>query len=668
MRATQPARLFGFRHSRSLFPAIFRTSLALVLLGSCAAVRAADWPPLVPAELAMKDNPAEPGSDAMILYREQVADATRSFETFYYRIKIFNAAGKKHADVEIPFVKGFEDIRDVHGRTVHPDGQSLEFDGKVLEKLVVKAGSIKVLTKSITMPDVTAGSIIEYRYKIQLDPNRLYNTTWNVQEGLYTQHAHFVYLPYRESNAGMFWRSLRLPPGMSPQKQKDGSYLLDANDLPGVPEEEYMLPVADIRGVMEFIYAVDTPTKNPQDYWNTVAKRWYGENSDFIGKHSEIKQAADQAVAPGDSPEEKLRKLYLRAQQVKNYQLDEDKTAQEAKRDNQKENKNVADVLKHGYGSGMDINRLFIALAQAEGFDAETVWSASRTDSAFHMELEDPKELNNEFVWVHTEAKDYFADPAVPWCPFGVVPWYDTAITVMRLTKQGAVFVSVPANPTSQASVTRHADLAIDDDGKVTGTFRATFIGDRALGWRQDARNKDDAARKKMMLDELKQWFPVDTKIEITAINNWDKGDQPLEVVSTIETTGLLQSAGRRVLLPVDIYTSGRPQIFEHENRKQSVYFAYPYEETDEIRMRLPLTWKIESLPKPQTVDPGGKIHYELAATQDGGYMNIKRTISVGGIIYPVNQYSALRHFFGTVKANDEQQAIFQTGSGSGKN
>ena len=208
MRATQPARLIRFSYRRLLVQCVFLAAPIFLILVTGAAARAADWPPLVTAELAMKDNAAEPGSDAMILYREQLADATKSFETFYYRIKIFNQAGKKYADVEIPFVKGREDIREVHGRTVHPDGQSLEFDGKVYEKLVVKAGSIKVLMKSITLPDVTPGSIIEYRYKAQRDPDLIYNTIWHVQEGLYTQHAHFVYRPYQNNSVlapGMFW-------------------------------------------------------------------------------------------------------------------------------------------------------------------------------------------------------------------------------------------------------------------------------------------------------------------------------------------------------------------------------------------------------------------------------------------------------------------------------
>src|ERR1035441_5992606 len=78
----------------------------------------ADWPPIDPGELAMKDNPVSPGSLAMVLSREEVVNSKDSTEVYYYRIKIFTEEGKQHADIGIPFVKGQFDIKDVRARTI----------------------------------------------------------------------------------------------------------------------------------------------------------------------------------------------------------------------------------------------------------------------------------------------------------------------------------------------------------------------------------------------------------------------------------------------------------------------------------------------------------------------------------------------------------------------
>jgi len=57
----------------------------------------------------------------------------------------------------------------------------------------VKSGDVKILEKTFSLPDVTPGSIIEYRYKIQRDADALYNILWHIQDDLYTRRAHFVF-------------------------------------------------------------------------------------------------------------------------------------------------------------------------------------------------------------------------------------------------------------------------------------------------------------------------------------------------------------------------------------------------------------------------------------------------------------------------------------------
>ena len=129
-----------------------------------------DWQPIDPADLALKDNPKAPGADAMILYRDSMVEARTSPPTSsIIRIKIFTQAGAKRADVEIPFVKGFDDIRDIRARTIRPDGTVVNFGGKPFEKTVVKVSGLKYLAKTFTLPDVQPGCLIEYKYRDQYD-------------------------------------------------------------------------------------------------------------------------------------------------------------------------------------------------------------------------------------------------------------------------------------------------------------------------------------------------------------------------------------------------------------------------------------------------------------------------------------------------------------------
>ena len=115
------------------------TFLAFVLLSAAAFARqpsaaSDDWLPIPPADLALKDNPADPGASAMILYRDgEVVSQDFSIHE-YVRIKIFTQEGIKEGDVKLPFARPYTDIVDIRARTIHPDGSIVNFDGKVVEK------------------------------------------------------------------------------------------------------------------------------------------------------------------------------------------------------------------------------------------------------------------------------------------------------------------------------------------------------------------------------------------------------------------------------------------------------------------------------------------------------------------------------------------------------
>ena len=73
-----------------------------------------DWLPIPPADLALKDNPADPGASAMILYRDgEVVSQDFSIHE-YVRIKIFTQEGIKEGDVKLPFAET------IHGHRGYP--------------------------------------------------------------------------------------------------------------------------------------------------------------------------------------------------------------------------------------------------------------------------------------------------------------------------------------------------------------------------------------------------------------------------------------------------------------------------------------------------------------------------------------------------------------------
>ena len=117
----------------------------LLSLGAAYALAAGDdFPPVNPQELAMKQDASNPTASALILYRESNTNNVESVKTEYYRVKIFTEAGKKYADIEVPYDKEIFSVYDVKARTIRPVCTLVPFNGKVFDKVLATRGGLNV--------------------------------------------------------------------------------------------------------------------------------------------------------------------------------------------------------------------------------------------------------------------------------------------------------------------------------------------------------------------------------------------------------------------------------------------------------------------------------------------------------------------------------------------
>jgi len=107
--------------------------LAMWMLVAQEAKAGVGFQPASSDELKLTSEPQAPGAPAIILYRQVDRDdnGQTSHEDDYLRIKILTEDGRKYANVEIPFLKGSQDVVKVKARTIRPDGSIADFGGQV---------------------------------------------------------------------------------------------------------------------------------------------------------------------------------------------------------------------------------------------------------------------------------------------------------------------------------------------------------------------------------------------------------------------------------------------------------------------------------------------------------------------------------------------------------
>jgi hypothetical protein len=179
--------------------------------------------------------------------------------------------------------------------------------------------------------------------------------------------------------------------------------------------------------------------------------------------------------------------------------------------------------------------------------------------------------------------------------------------------------------------------------------------------------HSDDADRKKFLEDEVKEYVPVATEVDLTNQPDWKSASQPLVAEFNIKIPGWVAGAGRRALLPVGLFSATEKHIFEHANRVYPIYFQFPLEKVDDVTIDLPLGWQVQSLPQAQNQN-GHVVAYNLLAEKSASSLHLTRKITVDFLLIEAKYYPALRNFFQVVRTGDEEQIVLQPGTASASN
>jgi transglutaminase-like putative cysteine protease len=627
--------------------------------------------PVSPDELKMTSEPLAPGAPAIILYRQvdRVDDLRTPHEDNYFRIKILTEEGRKYADIEIPFFKENQDVVHIRAHTIKPDGSIVDFGGQVFEKSIVKSRGVKYLAKTFTLPDIQVGGIIEYYYTVDMKENFIYDSHWILSHELFTRKARFSLKPFIDTSTSginatlnLRWSWHGLQPGTEPKQDPADRFhivRMEASDIPAFQTEDFMPPENELKSRVDFIYYRDLYVKDADTYWKRLGKERNSQLESFIGKRKAMEDAVVQIVSPTDPPEAKLHKIYDRVQHLRNTSYEPRKTEEELKRDKEKTAENVEDIWKRGYGNGVQLTWLFLALARATGLEAYGCWVSARNQYFFSPSTMQGGKLNANVVLVKLNGKDLYFDPGAAFTPYGMLIWYETGTPGLRLDKDGGTWITTALPASAESRIERNAKLKLSDAGDLEGTLTITHIGLEAMHRRLEFRNSDDVSRKKFLEDEVKGQVPAAVEVDLTNKPDWAGSETPLVAEFQIKIPGWVAGAGKREVMLAGVFTAAEKTMFEHANRVHPVYFEYPFEKVDDVTIDLPLGWQVGAVPSPLN-DDGHVVMYSLKVEKDKNTVHVQRKLSVDFMILDQKYYSGLRHFFQTVRTEDEQQIVLQ--------
>jgi hypothetical protein len=523
--------------------------------------------------------------------------------------------------------------------------------------VVFKGKGLRVRVQAFTLPEVSAGDIVEYQYELHYGEKGLRHHHWTVQHDLYAVKEHF-WFRYDKKYSIKWLQTAGLL--QSPEHDAKACVLqMDSANIAPFESEEQMPPEEGYKLQVKFFYTSPFMS-SPSSYWYETGRWWSQGIEYFLGNHKEIASAAAEAIGTETDPEKKLRKLYDRAQAIRNISYERQRTQKEQKKEELKESKNVVDVLRHGYGNRNEVTLFFVALARGAGFTASLALASGRESRLFDKEVLSFSQLDSEIAIVRLNGKRLFLDPGTRYCPYGLLRWIRTGTAAMDMSNPGD-FISTPGAGEESALISRSAEMKLAPDGAAKGEVRIEYSGAEALERRLSALDTDEAGRKKELEDEVKLWLPANAKVAMTDSVAWDKEYEPLTAIFNVEVPEFASAAGKRLLIPTALFLPKVKRVLKSGPRKYPIYYHYAFTEADALSLEVPEGYSAETLAAPQTTNTKFA-KYSTSASTVGKRIILERSLKFGGIYFQPDRYEELRDFFAKVQAGDELQTVLRQG------
>jgi hypothetical protein len=664
---------------------------AIVCAGSVAAAGQSEWPPISDADRALKDCAGQPGASAVCLLAGQVTDLNEWTFQAFARVKVLTPAGKEYGNIEIPFSEAWE-VKEIRARVVQPDGRAELYTGPVLEKTLVRIGRVRQMVKTMALPAVEVGSIIDYRFLLRLNWNKTASARslrlerWKPEEGgfpagfsplayaveqwdfdfpIYTYKARYA-LRFRGVPGHSHWDMTYVSYGLlsGPPVTSPGLVELEVENIPARAKEDGMAPEEEDRMGVTF-FLCNTRVENVDSYWQQESASWQNAAKQFI--RVDVKAESQALVAGASGPLGRLKALYDRAQRIENLSYVPDLAPERKKELKIKENRNAAEVLKRNAGLRSDITRTFVALAWAAGFQVDLVRVVSRDDKFFNRSILDfYGQFDRELAAVTVDGREMFLDPATPFCPMGLVHWVATDAPFIRAFGPPGKIERTPLDPPERSARRGELDLHLDGAGGLGGTASLTCTGQEALRLRLENLGADEAGIRKKLEEKMAALLPEGGKASLRAVGNMTGSDESLRIDYDVALPGVVIEAGdRKALAAVPLRPQWRDS-FRNSSRRTSVYFPYLALESLDIVITLPVGLTVEAAPAASQADWTFARYSLAAAAEAGTKVRIKREFMIGKCLIPPGEYPLVRAFFDKARAGDDGQIVLGPRRGPG--
>jgi len=656
----------------------------LILLSAFALSVKAQKPPTAPsltpeygkidkADLEMKTCDFEKDANAEVLFDKGSVYYDQDFNIVmerHKRIKVFNDNGKDNANIRIEFysINRLEDISNVQAETINLNDGKVEIT-KIDKKLIYTQNIDKQRSALVfTMPNVRAGSVIEFKYRWQTSSYSNF-PDWFFQDKIPVKYSelstaipeYFEFTTqlhsrqqYAKYTTSLESRSIATDDAQHPVLFSDNTAVRAMANVKSLPDEAYMSSGADnLQSVIFHLTTVKPIGGFVKTYSNTWAKvgAILADDDDF-GKQLRKKLTNEEVIINKaktlKTTQEKIAYVF---NEVKN-------TVKWDENDSWYTNDGTSHAWDKKTGNSAEVNLILYHLLNASGVKAYPMVVSTREHGKVNPAYTFLYQFNRAVVYIPVDStKMYILDATNKYNIYSEIPYNLLNSYGLYIDKDSKAYDLVFLKKDRTVKQVTLINAEIKADGKMTGT---TQISSSAYN-RINSIKRYSTDGEKKYIDYLRD---NDNNLKISSIKFDDMLVDTVPLIQNIEfTLELTGSDENYIYFNPNLFTSLHSNPFLSENRYTDIDFGYLHDYQINANYKIPAGFKIDALPKSVTITmPDKSISFKRILAQQDGDIVVSYVISHKKAIYFKEDYPDFHAFYAKMNELLNEQIVLKKG------
>jgi len=612
------------------------------------------------SELQMTECSFDKGAAAMVIFEEaessfrlNLSSTTLPFfeQTDHrVRIKIFNEKGFSNANIKIRYPTSDRLVSIIR---LNAQTYNLDESGNVVVTKVEKASiydkpvNSRYSEKIFAFPNVKAGSVIEYSYRL----DNASRSEWYFQRSIPVKFSRFIldFPPELVMNVTPYC-SLPLAQQKSDSKGVGNYSWYAMSDVPGLPDEPYMSCREDyLQRLQSRLIALEfpgIPRRNLLRSWPGIIKALI-EDEDFgrqLNKNLPRTAELDAMLLPVD---DEYKKMCIIHKYVRN-------NMEWNKYDNIWALNGVKSAWKDKKGTSGEINLIMINLLKDAGLKACPILVSTRDHGIINTGLAGYDQFNKVMAYVRIKDKVYVLDATEKSTPSHLIP-FDV------MASEGLVIEKIDTYEWGWKQLwdrdhQKRNNVFLNAEIDSTGTMKAVAT---------ISSYDYEKIEKLELLNEGRKKFEenlagkLDIKIDSFSLEGADNDTLPL--LQTVNFTTATAASGNYRYFSTNYFAGLNKNPFIDENRRTDIFFGASQEYKITGNVFLPEGYTMEGLPKNiKMITPDTSIIFRRHSAFNDGLLSVDISLELKKPYYSPDSYEELRAFYKKMTELLDEKYVYQ--------